>query len=134
MFRTDGFTLIELVIVMLIISGGMLGLTAAFSNSSKSLTINETVQQAAQYAQECAESAIATRRNLGFDWFASNTFTCGTNPGGFNRGAVVSDPPYTGTSLSACPNGILCRDIKVTVTSTSNAQISSSITLMLVNY
>ena len=133
MSRTDGFTLIELVIVMLIISGGMLGLTAAFSNSSKSLTINESVQQAAQYAQECAESAIATRRNLTFDWFANNTFTCGTNPGGFSRTAVVGEL-YTGTSLTACPNGIVCRDISVIATSTSNASLSSSITLMLVNY
>jgi prepilin-type N-terminal cleavage/methylation domain-containing protein len=133
MSRSDGFTLIELVLVILIISGGMLGLTLAFSNSAKSLFINETVQQAAQYAQECAESAIATRRNAGFDWFANNTFLCATNANGINLIATVG-ALYTGTILTACPNGIQCRDITITATSSSNAQLSSSINLMLVRY
>jgi type II secretory pathway pseudopilin PulG len=133
MSRSNGITLIELVIVMLIISGGMLGLTLAFSNSSKSLTINESIQQVTQYAQKCAENALSTRRNFGFDWFANNNFSCGANPTGITQTVTVSTI-YTGTNLSACPYGINCRDIEITATSAANTQLSSLITLMLVSY
>lgn len=129
-----GFTLIELVIVMVVISAGLLGLTSLFSNTSGSMSTNEILQQATQYAQECAEKAIATRRANGFAWFAANTFTCGGNPSGFTRTANPVGAIYTGTATGACPNGISCRDVSITVASTANASLSSSITVMLVNY
>lgn len=136
MRRLSGFTLIELVIVMIVISVGILGLTAVFSNTSRSLSANETLLRAAQYAQECAERAIATRRDFGFDWFATNTFSCGTNPSGFTSAVSVGNT-YSGTGISPdpCPSGVNnCRNIGVTVTSTANASVSSSITIMLANY
>ncbi len=137
--RTDGFTLIELVIVMIIVSVGVLGLVLAFSNASKSLSINETLQQAAQYAQECGESAMVTRRNQGFAWFATNTFSC-NNPSNFTR--TVSVNTYTGPASGACngnnpcpcPSGVACRDIAIEARSTLNTSIYSSIVVMLVNY
>ncbi len=132
MRRAFGFSLIELIIVMVIISVGILGMTSLFSNSLKSLSTNETLQQAAQYAQECAENVIATRRNLGFSWFATNTFSCGTNPSDFTRTQNPVGNLYTGTG--ACPTTLNCRDVNITVTSTTTTTISSSITLMLVDY
>lgn len=136
MRRSNGFTLIELVIVMIIISVGLVGLTSLFSNTSKSLTTNEVLQQAAQYAQECAERAIATRRSNGFTQFKANgSFSCGSNPSGFTRLPNDTNPDTgstsTGTSSTACPNGIICRNITITVTS---GTLSSSITLMLADY
>lgn len=131
MRRTRGFSLIELVIVMLIISSGALGLAAAYGNAARSLNINEILQQAAQYGQECAENALADRHDNGIDALA--TFTCGTNPAGFNR-VVTSNVVATGTATSACPNGIQCRTITITTTSTSNAALNSSITVMLASY
>lgn len=139
MRRADGFTLIELVIVMIVISVGLLGLAGAFSNASSSLSANETLQQAAQYAQECAESAMATRRDLGFDWFSTNTFSCGSNPSGFIRTLNPVGAIYTGVSSGSCnshnpcpcPNGISCRDVDITVTKGS---LYSSISIMLVDY
>lgn len=133
MRRAAGFTLIELVLVMIVISVGLLGLASIFSNVSKALPTNEILQQAAQYAQECAENAIATRREQGFNWFASNTFSCGANPSGFVRAANVG-ATYAGSATSACPEGITCRNVSISVTSTANASLSSSVTLMLVNY
>jgi len=142
MRRDRGFTLIELVTVMVIVSVGLLGLTSLFSNSTKSLSTNEILQQAAQYAQGCAESAVSTRRDKGFAWFAANTFSCGNNPGGFTYSNAGSTPPLvgnlysgTGTGTDPCPGGTLnCRNINITVTSTANTALSSSITVMLVSY
>lgn len=134
MRRAHGFTLIEMVVVMLILSGGMLGITSLFSNTAKSLSTNETLQQAAQYAQECAERVMTTRRNLGFDWFATNTFSCGANPSGFTRTKNPVGGLYTGDGSGACPSAIICRDVSITVTSTANSQLTSAITLLLVQY
>lgn len=141
--RQPGFTLIELVIVMIIISVGLVGLISLFGNTSTSLSTNETVQQATQYAQECAEKLISTRRSNGFTQFTANgSFSCGSNPSGFTRlpndGAPDTGGTYTGAAGTCnsntpcpCPVGVLCRDIPITVTS---GTLSSSITVMLVNY
>lgn len=140
MIRVDmrpaaGFTLIELVIVMVIIAVGLLGMTSLFSNSSTSLSTNETLQQATQYAQECAEKAIATRRNNGFA--ATASFSCGAAPTGFTRTAGITTYDSTagcnGHTPCPCPSGGTnnCRDITIAVAS---GALSSSITVMLVNY
>lgn len=142
--RQYGFSLIELVIVMIIISVGLLGLAGMFGNVSTSLSTNETLQQATQYAQECAEKLIATRRsNDGFTQFKSNgSFSCGSNPSGFTRlpndAAPDTGSTYTGVvgtcnshTPCPCPVDVLCREIPITVTSGS---LSSSVTVMLVDY
>jgi prepilin-type N-terminal cleavage/methylation domain-containing protein len=134
MRRAHGYSLIELVVVMLIISFGLLGLASMFGTTAKTLSTNETLQQATQYAQECAESVITTRRNLGFDWFATNTFSCGSNPSGFTRTLNPVGTLYTGTTSTPCPNTVDCRDVNITVTSTANSSVNSSITILLVNY
>ena len=128
-----GFSLVELVIVIIVISVGLLGIASLFSISAKSLSTNEVLQQATQYAQECAELAIARRRNSGFAWFANNTFSC-DNPTGFTRTTNPVGNVYTGTSTGACPNGISCRNVNITVTSTTDTALYASITIMLVNY
>lgn len=134
MRSNGGFTLIELVIVMVIISTGLVGIVKLFSSSVTSLSTNETLQQATQYAQECAENVLTTRRNNGFDWFASNTFSCGADPTGYTRTAAPVGAIYIGDGTGACPNATNCRDVNITVASTANAALSSSVTLLLVDY
>ncbi len=130
MRRAAGFSLIELMIVMVIISVGILGMTSLFSTSLKSLSTNETLQQAAQYAQECAESVMATRRNLGF----SSSFSCGTGATtGFSR-ILTLGTLYTGTGACLTTTALNCRNVLITVTSNNDPALSSSITLMLVDY
>lgn len=148
MRRAAGFTLIEMVLVMLVISVGLLGLTGLFSNTVKSLSTNEILQQAGQYAQECAEQVITARRDptKKFTWFDTNTFSCG-NPSNFTRTVAVSPlisatPNYytgnngtcNGHTPCPCPNGINCRDVTITATSTANTALSSVVTLLLVDY
>lgn len=136
MRRDHGFTLIEMVVVMLVISAGLLGLASLFSGNIKALVINEGVQQVAQYAQECAERVLAVRRDLGFGSSTISTSMCdstslGALPSGFTRSVGVPPATVTGSGTSACPSGITCRDVTVTV---SNGTVSSVINVMLVNY
>jgi prepilin-type N-terminal cleavage/methylation domain-containing protein len=130
MRRASGFTLVELVLVMIVISVGLLGIASMFGNTSKSLSTNETVQQAAQYAQECAETVIALRRNVGFDAVSGVNTMCSTNPGGMSR--AVSWASASGVNATdACPVGINCKNVTITVTGGGS---SSSVTLMLVDH
>lgn len=129
--RQTGFSLIELVIVMIVISVGLLGIASLFSNTSSSLSINESLLRTTQYTQECAEQVIATRRDLGFASINANLCDSLTLPGGFTRSLNVS-APYSGSTGSPCPSGANnCKDVLITV---ANGSQSSSLTLMLVNY
>ena len=135
-FKRRGVTLIELIIVMLIITFGLVGLAATFSVSSTSLASNEVLQQASQHAQACAERVLGARRNDGFTQFLANgPFSCGLDPAGFTRlpndGSPDTGPTTVGDGTGACPSGITCRTITITVTSKSNTSLSSIVTVML---
>ena len=138
-----GFTLIELVIVMLVISVGLLGLTPLFSNTSKSLTTNEDLQRTTQYAQQCAEQVLTTRRESTFASFAIDATSgsaCSSTPDvGYTRTAGVGTPysynaaGCNGNSPCPCPSGGTnnCKNVTITV---AKGATSSSITVMLVDY
>ena len=132
MARTaSGFTLIELILVLLIVTIGLAGLASMFSNNSRAITIAEDTQQAAQYAQECAERVLAVRRNQGF--VSVNENVCDSmslTSTGFTRNVAIS-AAYPGGATAACPESATCRDVSVTV---SKGASSSALTLMLVDY
>jgi type II secretory pathway pseudopilin PulG len=130
--RPGGFTLVELVLVMLVISGGLIGLATVFGGSYRSLSANETLQQAAQYAQECAERVLSVRRDLGFTSTGINSTMCDSPAmaAGFTR-TVTVPATTTGTGTTACPSGTTCREVTVAVT---NGSLSSSVSVLLVNY
>lgn len=135
MRRASGFTLIELVIVMIVISAGLAGLASLFSNTSTSLSTNETLQRATQYAQECAEKVSATRHSPSGGFASISNTICDTLPAlpaGFTRSAVVTTISGTGIAPDPCPSGTNnCKSVLVTVT---KGALSSSITVMLVDY
>ena len=132
MRRPRGFTLIEAVLVMIVISVGLLALASLFGGNMSALTVGEDTQSSAQYAQECAERVQATRRDLGFNSASINTSMCNSIalPSGFTR-TVTVPATYTGTSTGACPNLATCRNVTVTV---AKGASSAVITLMLVSY
>ncbi|MBU1190964.1 MAG: prepilin-type N-terminal cleavage/methylation domain-containing protein [Gammaproteobacteria bacterium] len=60
--RHAGFTLIEMVLVIVILSIAGLAILNQFSNMSRSYFSNERLQTSTQLAQECAEQVLAIRR------------------------------------------------------------------------
>jgi prepilin-type N-terminal cleavage/methylation domain-containing protein len=127
-----GFTLVELVIVIIVVAVGLLGIARMFGDSVSTLVVGEDVQRAAQQAQECAEMILAKRRTSGFGSVATTTCDDAEVPAGFIRAITLTEPPtYTGSAATACPDGVTCQDVTVTVTKGS---ISAATTIMLVSY
>ncbi len=116
---------------MLMIGIASLGLGVLFGNAPPFLHINDVLQQAAQYAQECGEQTLATRHNLGFA--AVSSVSCGNDPVGYSRVVIVGDVYYGGLN-TACPNTLACRNISITVSRINQPELKSSITLMLADY
>jgi len=133
----SGFTLIEVVLLMLVISFGLLGIASMFGNTSKALSTNETLQQAAQYAQECAEQVILKRREKTFAWADIAATMCDTNASlagtGFSRTVTVPNDVVIGTgdATSACPNTRSCKNIRIQV---AKGSLNADVTVMLVDY
>lgn len=129
---SGGFTLVELVVVMIVVSAGLLGIVTLFGNNISALVVGEDNQRAAQYGQECAERVLAVRQIQGFDSVNIATTMCDslTLPGGFVR-TVAVPATYTGTTTTACPNLATCRDVTVTVTKGSASSVTA---IMLASY
>lgn len=133
--RRTGFSLIELVIIIVVVSIAAVGMLALFGIVGRSLAINEDTQIAAQVAQECAEHIMAVRRNPlpGNGYAAITTTICDALPAlptGFGRTVVVAplatNPPCTVAAAGTC------QQVQVTVSTPSTA--NAVLTLMVVNY
>lgn len=131
-----GFTLIELIAVLVIVSVGMLGVAKLFATTNLTLSRATDEQVLSQYAQECAETILKTRRVYGM----SATFTCEPAPTNYTRTVSITNPAYTGTASTACPIGISCLDVTVTVVCTGSSppcpatSSTASVKLTLVTY
>jgi type II secretory pathway pseudopilin PulG len=135
MRRAAGFTLIELIFVIVFISVALAGIAAMFANNNQALVLTEDVQKAAQYAQECAERVLTVRRSRGFSSSNLTSTMCTAGnlsdvPAGFTR-TVTIGANYPGTNATACPNGATCKDVTVAVTKGS---ASTSLLIMLASY
>ncbi len=135
MQRDKGFTLIELIAIILITSIGAIGLSRLSGNVNVGLATATNVQVMSQHAQACAERIIATRRDFGFSSVKLTTSMCNPAPSGYTR--LVSMPAtYSGSG--ACPSGATCRDITVTVCANTSATcvgvMKSAIVQLLVSY
>ncbi len=126
-----GFTLIEIILVIVIISVASVPLFGLFSQAGTSMLSNETLQTTIQLAQERAEHLMAVRRNQGYsaaDISVGQVENLGGNYTGFIRTTTI-DNTYTG---SDCPTGATCKKISVDVT--ESAQTGTEVTFILVNY
>lgn len=125
MRRVDGFTLLELLAVIVIVSVGLAGLAKMFGNTSMALALGESTQLTAQYAQECAEYVLGVRKDLGFTSIAANTCdTLPPLPTGYSRSLSLA-----ANTTGACPSSSVCTNAAVTV---SRGAASTTITVMLV--
>nr|WP_217344042.1 type II secretion system protein [Noviherbaspirillum sp. L7-7A]MBV0878145.1 type II secretion system GspH family protein [Noviherbaspirillum sp. L7-7A] len=139
MRTSAGFTLLELVAVMVMISVAMLGTAKLWGNANGSLQRAADAQLLSRYAQECAERVIQTRKDFGFTSTLINSTMCDPTPASFIR-TVTVPATSTGTTTTACPNGATCRDIVVKVCAGTSGvtcpstAVTASVTLMLVSY
>lgn len=128
--RQSGFTLIELVLVIVIVAIAAVPLLGQFSQVAGSTLLDEDIQTAAQLAQARAEDILALRRRQGFAAVATGT-TTDTLTGSYSvytRTVTVTQPPAGG----GCPAGATCKGVVVNVDRglTSRARVN----LVLVNY
>lgn len=124
--RQRGVTLIEMVIVIVILAIAATAIMDQFVNSANSYQTNESVQTAAQLAQECAEHILATRRLQ--DYTTAIAADCSALPivSGYttavSTSALVSDPCVT----TPCT--------QVDVVTTHNGTERARVVFMLGNY
>ena len=124
----NGFTLIELVMVIVLLSISTAGLVTLFGQLTNSLSINNDIQTAAQLAQECAEHLLAARRRAGYD--LGGVSDCSALPAlnGFGPPAVTVSDPYAG---SACPVGANCKLLSIQAAYSGGA---ATVTLVMADY
>jgi len=130
----QGFSLVELVMVIVIVAIGVVAIGSAFAHMSRSLALNEDLQRTWQVAHECAEHVLSAARpprgNYGALPVASPSTVCdGLAAAGFTRVVNVTAMATGGTSL--CAAGWACKRVQVTV---SKGAASADLNFMVVQY
>jgi prepilin-type N-terminal cleavage/methylation domain-containing protein len=131
MQRTQqGFTLIELVMVIMLTALASIPILGQFSQASGMLLTDEIIQTATQLAQERAESLLADRRTAGYAAIATGTVNdvLAGAYGSYSRSVTVTSPP-TG---SGCASGATCKEVVVSVDHSGRTR--AEVTFLLVSY
>ncbi len=110
----QGFTLLELVMVMLVIALASAPILGQFTNVATSLQINEDIQTAVQLAQERAEGILADRRTLGYAAVPAGTVVenLAGNYAGYVRTSTVT---VIAGGSGGCAAGATCKEVIVSV-------------------
>ncbi len=124
----QGFTLVEVVLVILVLSLASVLVLGQFSAASKAWWVDEDLQVATQLAQERAEIVLAGRRNGSYTSIAPGTVN-DTLTGTF----AVYTRTVAVTTLSASPCPVAsCKQVVVTVG--RGGTDLATVTFMLVDY
>ncbi|HEY9199730.1 MAG TPA: prepilin-type N-terminal cleavage/methylation domain-containing protein [Gammaproteobacteria bacterium] len=110
--RQRGVTLIELVLVIVIVAIAAVAIMDPFVTSANSYRTNESVQTAAQLAQECAEHILATRRLQ--DFTTANATDCPALPAAYTTAGYARTRSF-GAAPSPCFTSP-CTQVDVVVT------------------
>ena len=138
-----GFTLVELVVLIVVFSGSLVALLSVSRESARRIAEVDASARAMQYAQERVEMVLADRRNpnRGYAYVPLQSASCNVVSASC---AYPYENPITGTSLSrsvqvtdisgssACPNPSSgCKQVLVTVT--QNGRKLASLAELLAN-
>ena len=140
--RQRGFTLIELVAIIVLLSIAGTTIIGMYGQVGRSLVTNQDTQTGAQLVQACAERIMAFRRNTtsGFGYanvtVGSNTGACNagfTAVGGFTTPPVVDVTAHNSTTLPACPSLVAdsCKQVDIRIS--RDGLQAANLSLMLVN-
>lgn len=126
----QGFTLLELVLVIVVVALASVPILGQFSQAGQSLLLNEEIQTAGQLAQERAEGLLAVRRDHGYAAIPTGTTSeiLTGNYAGFARTVTINEPP----SGTGCAVGATCKEVLIDVARSGDSR--ASLTLMLVDY
>ena len=124
----EGFTLIELVIVIMILGISSVSLVVLYGQVAGSVGINQNITAAAQLAQECGEYLLAQRRNNGYAM--SGISDCSALPAfnGYGPPLVTLTNPYSG---AGCPATATCKRFTIKASYDSGGVV---VDLVVVNY
>lgn len=123
-----GFTLIELVVIIMILSIVGVSLVRMFGEIAGTVNTSHDINAAAQLAQECGEYLLSVRRLSGYA--TASTTDCSTLPtfNGNARPTVTINTAYAGTD---CPAAGVCSLISVNASYNSG---SAQLAFVIVNY
>jgi prepilin-type N-terminal cleavage/methylation domain-containing protein len=129
-----GFSLIELVFVIVVLFGSIVAFLSVSGEAGERVADNNDKAKAVQLAQEKIEQIIADRRNPDRDYsyiatanYSSETLSSPFS--GFTRTTTITDA----SSNAACPSATLgCKLVVVNVVKSSVTL--ASVTLMIGNY
>ncbi|MGD8937343.1 MAG: type II secretion system protein [Thiogranum sp.] len=126
-----GFTLLEMVAVIVILAVAAVPLAGVFSQAGYGALQDEDLQRATQLAQERAEYLMAVRRQLGYNDPAVSTGLVENLSGRYavyTRTTTLNDP-FAG---AACPTDAICKQLSVDVS--RDGQSLATVAIVLVDY
>lgn len=130
--RSGGFTLIEVLIVVVLLGVSAVGIGSMQGRIFKGQTGMKDLQVGTRLMQECAEQVLGVRRFTAGGYAAVTDSNFGTNlcggvtaAPGYTIPSVSFTDPYTGAS---CPAGRACKLVAITQNGIT------PLTLMLVDY
>ena len=128
--RATGFTLVELVMVIVLLGIAAVAILSGYGQVARSLSTNSDLQAGMQLARECGEYLIAQRRDnpaMGYSGLKGSAICSALpNPLGLSVAVTFTDP-YKG---AACPG--TCKLASISVTQGTKTLDTAS--LMLANY
>lgn len=130
-----GFTLIETLITMIVLSIAAAAIASLSSNILYGQSYNKNIQVGTQLMQECAEHILATRRATSYNNWGTLTLSCPTSIFPALTGFDAPNVTVTNgdsSSISACPSATAnsCKLVVIQVRPTGGAYLPS-ITLLL---
>jgi type II secretory pathway pseudopilin PulG len=130
--RQSGITLLEMVVVLVILSTGVVSLLPLFRITGNSILENENIQTGAQLVRECSEHILVARRYAVTQFAGVDNTICDVLPafGNFTRTVTVNI--VTNADLPACPPTVSCKEVIVRVDRSGQKQAED--TIMLVDY
>jgi len=125
--RLAGFTLIELVMVIVVLSVISAGLVRVLGGMTGGILLQKDSQISQQLVQECAEYLLGLRRHVGYNM--NSVSNCSSLPtfSGSVAVATITNP----SADTACPALASCKRFDITATHASSQAKSS---ILMVSY